>query len=75
MARILPYIQQKIKMWGVDILRMENIKNLIEDDDVFDKEFFNVRSKDENEGFQKKNRINCLDLIVWLVCLPLLNVL
>ena len=59
-------------MWGVDVLRTENIKNLIEDDDVFDEEFSNVGSKDENKGVQKKN--NCFDLIVWLVCLPLLNV-
>ncbi len=54
-------------MWGVDILRMENIKNLIEDDDVFDKEFFNVRSKDENEGFQKKNRLFRFDCMVSLL--------
>ena len=29
-AAVLPYIRQKVKMWGVDVLRAENIKNLIE---------------------------------------------
>ncbi|CAG8758918.1 7829_t:CDS:1, partial [Funneliformis caledonium] len=37
---VLPYIRQKVKMWGADVLRAENIKTLIEEeDDVSDEEF------------------------------------
>src|SRR5205823_2692391 len=32
-ACALHYIRQKVKMWGVDVLRAENIKNLIEEED------------------------------------------
>ncbi|CAG8821248.1 15082_t:CDS:1, partial [Racocetra persica] len=42
-AELLPYIRQKVKMWGVGVLRAENIKTLI------DKEAFKD-NKDDSEN-------------------------
>src|SRR5579871_3793369 len=58
---VLPYIQQKVKMWGADILKAENIKSLIEDDDDSDDE-----SDLMNEGEYKKNRLSRFDCVASL---------
>ena len=54
-AAVLPYIRQKVKMWGADVLRAENIKTLIEDDDSDDNS--NVDQMDVTQG-QKKNQLS-----------------
>jgi hypothetical protein len=36
---VLPYIRQKVKMWGVEVLRAGNIKTLIEEEEDDDEEF------------------------------------
>ncbi len=69
-AKVLPYIQQKVKMWGADVLRAESIKTLIEEDDASDdsdEEFSDVDSMDESEDFQKKNQLSRFDCIASLL--------
>src|SRR6266540_1957383 len=59
---VLPYIRQKVKMWGTDVLKAENIKTLIKECDVSDEEF--------SEGDlqrQKKNQLTRFDCIVSLL--------
>src|SRR5437763_2445143 len=68
-AYALHYIRQKVKMWGADVLRAENIKNLIEeeeDDDNTDEEFFDL---EENPDFDlyKKNKLARFDCIASLL--------
>src|SRR6266542_3752685 len=64
---VLPYIRQKVKMWGVDVLRAENIKNLIIDDE----EFSDTESMDDFEEYEtqdlKKNQLSRFDCIVSLL--------
>ncbi|CAI2196007.1 20400_t:CDS:1, partial [Funneliformis geosporum] len=65
---VLPYIRQKVKMWGADVLRAENIKTLIEEaDDVSDKEFSDVESMDEDQDFLQKNKLSRFDCIASLL--------
>ena len=67
-AAVLPYIRQKIKMWGVDILRAENIRTLTEDEDG-DYDYgddFDANSMDETQE-QKKNQLSRFDCIASLL--------
>src|SRR5688572_24184942 len=70
-AAVLPYIRQKVKMWGTDVLRAENIKTLIEEDkeDDDEEEFSDVESTDESQDFnlQKKNQLSRFDCIASLL--------
>src|SRR6266511_267100 len=69
-ACALHYIRQKVKMWGADVLRAENIKNLIEEeDDASDDEFFDLgsMSDDPDFGWCKKNKLARFDCIVSLL--------
>src|SRR5437762_3256987 len=69
---VLPYIRQKVKMWGADILKAENIKTLIEEEDFDDFDFDEDSDlMDEEEDF---SLLKSLDLIVLLVYLLPLNV-
>ncbi|RIA94620.1 hypothetical protein C1645_873356 [Glomus cerebriforme] len=49
-------------MWGVDVLRVENIKNLIEDEEFSDDEFSTTEATDETQGL-KKNQLSRFDCI------------
>ncbi|CAG8519441.1 444_t:CDS:2, partial [Racocetra fulgida] len=62
-AAVLPYIRQKVKMWGVDILKAENFANLVNDDDD---ESSDDESKDESKMLIKKNRLSRFDCIASL---------
>src|SRR6266542_1232700 len=55
-AKILPYIRQKVKMWGADVLRAENIKTLISEDE----EFSDGESIDESQDLEK-NKLSRFD--------------
>ncbi|CAJ0908264.1 1976_t:CDS:2 [Entrophospora sp. SA101] len=64
-AYVLHYIRQKVKMWGADVLRAENIKTLVEeDDDVSDEESesSDMGSMDEGQDVRKNqlSRFDCL---------------
>ncbi|CAB4487161.1 uncharacterized protein OCT59_001246 [Rhizophagus irregularis] len=67
---VLPYIRQKVKMWGAQVLKAENIKNLIEEDDgasdISDEEF---SDKDETNVSpnEKKNKLSRFDCIASLL--------
>ncbi|RIB12684.1 hypothetical protein C2G38_2199987 [Gigaspora rosea] len=68
-VKVLPYIRQKVKMWGVDILNVENFnKSLIN----FDEESYDDEDEDssENESDDKKtitkNRLSRFDCIATL---------
>ncbi|CAG8588849.1 45855_t:CDS:2, partial [Gigaspora margarita] len=74
-AAILPYILQKVKMWGVDILKAENFVNLINDEDEEsfndaessdDEESSDNESKLENQKLIKNNRLSRFDCIAVL---------
>ncbi|CAI2191460.1 19664_t:CDS:1, partial [Funneliformis geosporum] len=64
---VLPYIRQKVKMWGAQVLKAENIKTLIEEDDdasdISDEEFSDM------DDFQdeKKNKLSRFDCIASLL--------
>ncbi|CAG8681088.1 18130_t:CDS:2, partial [Racocetra persica] len=60
---VLPYIRQKVKMWGVDILKAENFANLVNDDDD---ESSDDESKNESKKLIKKNRLSRFDCIASL---------
>nr|CAG8454115.1 7996_t:CDS:2 [Entrophospora candida] len=64
-AYVLHYIRQKVKMWGADVLRAENIKTLVEEyDDVSDEESesSDLESMDEGQDVRKNqlSRFDCL---------------
>jgi hypothetical protein len=61
---VLPYIRQKVKMWGADILKAENIKALIEDDDDSDEE--SDLMDEEEYSLLKKNRLSRFDCVASL---------
>ncbi|CAG8572898.1 4091_t:CDS:2 [Cetraspora pellucida] len=63
-AAALPYIRQKIKMWGVDILKAENFANLVNEED---EESSDDESKDENKKLIKKNRLSRFDCFAALL--------
>src|SRR3954470_10056808 len=67
-AAVLPYIRQKVKMWGADVLRAENIKTLVEEDEE-DEEFSDVESMGGSQDFnlQKKNKLSRFDCIASLL--------
>ncbi|CAG8524928.1 1478_t:CDS:2 [Dentiscutata heterogama] len=58
-AAVLPYVRQKVNMWGVDILRAENFKSLV----VYD-EYEEASSGESND--KKKNRLSRFDCIATL---------
>src|SRR5581483_7683894 len=64
-AEVLPYIRQKVKMWGADVLRAENIKTLINEVNE-DEEFYDEESMDESQGL-KKNQLSRFDCIASLL--------
>ncbi|RHZ69637.1 hypothetical protein Glove_281g41 [Diversispora epigaea] len=55
---VLPYIRQKVKMWGADVLLAENIKTLIERED---------ENVDQDPKEQKKNQLSRFDCIASLL--------
>ncbi|PKK68404.1 hypothetical protein RhiirC2_867289 [Rhizophagus irregularis] len=62
-GKVLPYIRQKVKMWGADVLRAENIKTLIdEDDELSDEESMIDESQD-----LKRNQLSRFDCIASLL--------
>ncbi|PKB98172.1 hypothetical protein RhiirA5_465520 [Rhizophagus irregularis] len=61
---VLPFIRQKVKMWGADILKAENIKTLIEDDDNSDEE--SDLMDEEEYPLPKKNRLSRFDCVASL---------
>jgi hypothetical protein len=61
--KVLPYIRQKVKMWGADILRAENIKTLINEDE----ESSDEESVIEESQNSKKNQLIRFDCIVSLL--------
>ncbi|CAG8608206.1 5796_t:CDS:2, partial [Cetraspora pellucida] len=63
-ATVLPYIRQKVKMWGVDIFKAENFANLVNEED--DEESSDDESKDENKKLIRKNRLSRFDCIATL---------
>ncbi|CAG8649746.1 1038_t:CDS:2 [Dentiscutata erythropus] len=71
-AKVLPYIRQKVKMWGVDILNAENFKSLIncneEDKNSYDDEEDEESSGSESGNEKKitKNRLSRFDCIATL---------
>jgi GTPase Era involved in 16S rRNA processing len=61
--KVLPYIRQKVKMWGADVLRAENIKTLIdEDDELSDEESIIDESQD-----LERNQLSRFDCIASLL--------
>src|SRR5688572_4702792 len=69
---VLPYIRQKVKMWGAGILKAENIKTLIEDGDDFDDfdgdfddvdEDSDLMDEEEDDSLLKKNRLSRFDCV------------
>ncbi|CAH1761106.1 6983_t:CDS:2 [Entrophospora sp. SA101] len=69
-AYVLHYIRQKVKMWGADVLKAENIKTLVEenDDDVSDEESesSDLDSMDEDQVV-RKNQLSRFDCIASLL--------
>ncbi|CAB5204505.1 unnamed protein product [Rhizophagus irregularis] len=61
---VLPYIRQKVKMWGAGILKAENIKTLIEDDDS--DEDTDLIDKEEYSHLLNKNRLSRFDCVASL---------
>ncbi|CAG8531608.1 10068_t:CDS:1, partial [Acaulospora morrowiae] len=61
---VLPYIRQKVKMWGAQVLKAESIKILVdEDDDASD-----ISDTDEADDFKdKKNILSRFDCIASLL--------
>ncbi|RGB25322.1 hypothetical protein C1646_675670 [Rhizophagus diaphanus] len=62
-GKVLPYIRQKVKMWGADILRAENIKTLIDDDDELSDEESMI---DESQDLER-NQLSRFDCIASLL--------
>ncbi|KAF0445955.1 interferon-induced very large GTPase 1-like [Gigaspora margarita] len=65
-AAVLPYIQQKVKMWGVDILNAENFNKSLKNYDEKDEVPFNSESNCENMKAIRKNRLSRFDCIATL---------
>ncbi|CAG8536656.1 22870_t:CDS:2 [Cetraspora pellucida] len=63
-ATVLPYIRQKVKMWGVDIFKAENFANLVNEEE--DEESSDDETKDENKKLIRKNRLSRFDCIATL---------
>ncbi|GES73565.1 interferon-induced very large GTPase 1-like [Rhizophagus clarus] len=61
---VLPYIRQKVKMWGADILKAENIKTWIGEEDDSDEESHLMN--EEESSLLKKNRLSRFDCIASL---------
>nr|CAG8535359.1 7706_t:CDS:2 [Entrophospora candida] len=53
-AYVLHYIRQKVKMWGVDVLKAENIKTLVEENDD------DSDSEDQVVGKNQLSRFDCI---------------
>ncbi|RHZ71348.1 hypothetical protein Glove_259g11 [Diversispora epigaea] len=70
---ILPYIRQKVKMWGADVLLAENIRTLIkrgdgdDDDDDDDDDGDDDENDDQGPQGQKKNQLSRFDCIASLL--------
>ncbi|GES87321.1 interferon-induced very large GTPase 1-like [Rhizophagus clarus] len=61
-AKVLPYIRQKVKMWGAEVLRAENIKTLVSEDEDEEEE----STVDESQDL-KKNQLSRFDCIASLL--------
>ncbi|CAG8456205.1 2512_t:CDS:2 [Cetraspora pellucida] len=68
-VKVLPYIRQKVKMWGVDILNAENFNKSLINHDEEDEESYEDSSESESEDekeIKKKNRLSRFDCIATL---------
>ncbi|CAG8591483.1 32092_t:CDS:1, partial [Racocetra persica] len=61
-AAVFPYIRQKVKMWGVDILKAENFNKSLIDYCEKDEE----STDDESNGKNQSNRLSRFDCIATL---------
>ncbi|CAG8727785.1 41003_t:CDS:1, partial [Gigaspora margarita] len=70
-AELLPYIRQKVKMWGVGVLRAENIKVLINKEvskeNITDDSESDSEDDFEDEELQRKNQLSRFDCIASLL--------
>src|SRR5438270_542482 len=69
-AAVLPYIRQKVKMWGAQVLKAVSIKTLIEEDDdisdISDEEFSDMNETDDFQD-EKKNKLSRFDCLASLL--------
>ncbi|PKK72960.1 hypothetical protein RhiirC2_864728 [Rhizophagus irregularis] len=64
-GKVLPYIRQKVKMWGADVLRAENIKTLIDEDD--EDELSDEESTIDESRDLERNQLSRFDCIASLL--------
>ncbi|CAB5387394.1 hypothetical protein RhiirA1_438173 [Rhizophagus irregularis] len=64
-GKVLPYIRQKVKMWGADVLRAENIKTLIDEED--DDELSDEESTIDESQDLERNQLSRFDCIASLL--------
>ncbi|RGB30800.1 hypothetical protein C1646_817692 [Rhizophagus diaphanus] len=65
-GKVLPYIRQKVKMWGADVLRAENIKTLIDEDDEDELSADEESTIDESQDLER-NQLSRFDCIASLL--------